>query len=116
MLGGGRLSLEVERQRVGDLGERRSSRVFDRRRQLELGRPRDADLRIGVEKTALGLRVPVGGAAVDHVCHVADHAEAVSKPLRAVDLAVVRVAQLEGLPLPEAWRAATDVDYYIQNA
>src|SRR5581483_1805186 len=63
-----------------------------------------------IAKATLGLRVPVGRAAIGHIRDFAEDAEAVSEPVRTVDLAVVLIAQLEGLPLTELGRANADVD------
>jgi len=97
-----------ERQR-GGVG------VASGRDQLQALGPLDSHLGIVVGEAALELCGVVGRGLIDDVRPLAQHAEAVREPVGAVELVVVRVAELKSLPLPERRRAAPDVDEHVED-
>src|SRR5437660_1219131 len=101
---------EREGQGVGDCCQPRRARIPGRGLQGNAPGPCDSYVWIIVGETALLLRRVVGRGHIDDVGDVTDDAEPVRKPVRAVELVVVGIAQRESLPVAEARGPTPDVN------
>src|SRR5215210_2899421 len=108
-------SLVQTRQLGLDLPEPRGGAVPLGRDELEPRGPLDPHVRVVVGEAPLDRGVVVGGAAVEHVGHLAQDAEAVGKADRDVQQVEVLVAQLEALPATEARRARADIHHHVED-
>ena len=96
----------VQRQRGGILGSEL---------RLTVDRPLDSQRGVVPEQASLVFRGVVGGGLVEEFRSFTKHDEAVGKTLRHPELLLVFCAQMHADPLPEGFRAFSEVDRNIED-